>query len=599
MKENRKKILVYFIYTLIVFFIFGFLTWLGRYDIFRQFITKIENSSFDLRQAIISKYKTPNKDIVIIDVDDASYEYIMDKVGTWPISRLAWANTVNAIEYVNPKFIIFDMLFLKPNLYDVQSDNAFAYSVAQFNNVYLSMNFDNYSDTVRKSVDLNEKFRLNVAGGALADNEYISFANVRTIMPQLMNVTKNVGSINITRDDDGVIRNVTPVFRYKNNYYPNLTLLVGLRYLQDDSVLIKNNTIVLDNSHIIPLDKTKRAILNWYHKEENNQYIYKHVPFWQVVNAMLTSDLKFLKDNFSDKIIYIGTTATSLNDIKTTPVDTNMAGVEIHATFLNNIIDNNFIKRASSKVDFIVSIILSLIVGYFVLKTTSVVKSFIILVAMLLLYLLVATYSMHLFNIWISIVIPVLSIIMTFIFVYSEKYLLKARDYEQTYKLAVTDGLTQLYNHRYFQEQMIIQVDNFKRYGNKFSLILIDIDFFKKFNDTYGHQSGDAVLKQVANILKKNVRTSDIACRYGGEEMSIILTNTAKKEAVVTANKICIAVRSHKFEVANGNKVNVTISVGVSTVNVDGNTPQEMIEYADKCLYKAKESGRNQVVYKV
>ena len=154
---------------------------------------------------------------------------------------------------------------------------------------------------------------------------------------------------------------------------------------------------------------------------------------------------------------------------------------------------------------------------------------------------------------------------------------MKSKDYEQTYKLAVTDGLTQLYNHRYFQEQMINNVNNYKRYGNKFSLILIDIDFFKKFNDTYGHQSGDCVLKQVAQILKKNSRTSDIVCRYGGEEMAIILTNTNKEEAVITANKVCLAVRNNKFTLANNEKVNVTISVGVATVGDNGEKPQEMI----------------------
>jgi diguanylate cyclase (GGDEF)-like protein len=276
-----------------------------------------------------------------------------------------------------------------------------------------------------------------------------------------------------------------------------------------------------------------------------------------------------------------------------------MAGVDIHATFLNNILDNNFIKQVSGKINFLIAVILSLIVGYYVLKTSSVVKSFIILSAIIITHLFIATFVMQFFHLWISVVIPLISITITFIFVYCEKYLLKVRDYEQTYKLAVEDGLTKLYNHRYFQEQMIANLNNYKRYGSVFSLILIDIDFFKKFNDTYGHQSGDAVLKQVANILKRNVRTSDIACRYGGEEMSIILTNTSKEDAVITANKICNAVRSNKFEVATGDMVSVTISVGVSASNENTKTPQEIIEYADKCLYKAKNSGRNQVVYEV
>ena len=144
---------------------------------------------------------------------------------------------------------------------------------------------------------------------------------------------------------------------------------------------------------------------------------------------------------------------------------------------------------------------------------------------------------------------------------------------------------------------MINNTNAYNRYGVQFSLILIDIDFFKKFNDTYGHQSGDCVLKQVAQILKKNSRTSDVACRYGGEEMAIILTNTPKEDAITTANKVCLAVRNNKFTLANGEKVNVTISVGVATVGENGKKPQEMIEYADKCLYIAKENGRNQVVH--
>ena len=599
MNNKNKKLLTYAIYALSIFFIFTVFIWLGHYNIFRQFLTKVENSSFDLRQAIVSKYNKPNKDIVIIAIDDASYEYIMDKIGVWPISRQAWANTVMALENINPKYIVFDLLFLKPNLYDVNADNAFIASVGQFSNIYLSMNFDNYSEIVRTPPLIDKKYSLNVSQGALLDNEYITYSNARTVMPQLAAVTKNIGSISITRDNDGVIRSVTPVFKYRRNYYPNMTMLVGMNALNVDNIKIKNNTIVLDKKHKIPLDKTKRALLNWYSRDKGEHFVYKHIPFWEVVNAMLNNNIAFLEENFADKIIYIGTTATSLNDIKTTPIDSNMAGVDIHATFLNNILDNNFIKQVSGKINFIIAVILSLIVGYYVLKTSSVIKSFIILSAIIVAYLFIATFVMQVFNLWISVVIPLISITITFIFVYCEKYLLKVRDYEQTYKLAVEDGLTKLYNHRYFQEQMIANLNNYKRYGSVFSLILIDIDFFKKFNDTYGHQSGDAVLKQVANILKRNVRTSDIACRYGGEEMSIILTNTSKEDAVITANKICNAVRSNKFEVATGDMVSVTISVGVSASNENTKTPQEIIEYADKCLYKAKNSGRNQVVYEV
>ena len=315
--------------------------------------------------------------------------------------------------------------------------------------------------------------------------------------------------------------------------------------------------------------------------------------------AQKKRDINYFKQNFQDKIVYIGSTATSLADIKSSPVSSQISGVDLHATFLNNILDNNFIKKSPLKIDFLVAVFLSFIVGYYVLTNESIVKSFMALFLILIFYGIYAVVAMILFDLWVSVVFPYLTVVSTFVLIYCEKYLLKSKDYEQTYKLAVTDGLTKLYNHRYFQEQMAMNASNFRRYGAVFSLIMTDIDFFKKFNDKYGHQSGDLVLKQVAQILRNASRSTDLACRYGGEEMTIILNNTNKKEAVIAAQKICKTVSETPFVLANGKKVNVTISVGVATIGVNGLRPKDLIEYADKCLYKAKENGRNQVVYKV
>ena len=151
MIEKYKKVLTYVVYTLIVVGIFTLLAWLGRFDSFRNFMEKIELSSFDLRQSIVSKYKKPNKDIVIIAIDDATYEYIMDKYGSWPISRGIWADTINFVELAKPKNIIFDLLFIKSNLNDIKADSEFIKSVKDNDNIYLSMNFDNYNDKIRRS----------------------------------------------------------------------------------------------------------------------------------------------------------------------------------------------------------------------------------------------------------------------------------------------------------------------------------------------------------------------------------------------------------------------------------------------------------------
>ncbi|MBQ4122764.1 GGDEF domain-containing protein, partial [bacterium] len=161
--------------------------------------------------------------------------------------------------------------------------------------------------------------------------------------------------------------------------------------------------------------------------------------------------------------------------------------------------------------------------------------------------------------------------------------------------LATTDGLTELYNHRFFQEQMKTMIAEAKKEDTNFSLVLLDIDFFKKFNDTYGHQAGDAVLKHVARTLKMCVRKDDYVCRYGGEEMTILLNNIPEEIALKTAEKICAAIAEKKYKLSPELEVNVTISLGVATYPENGKTAEELIEYADKCLYNAKENGRNQV----
>ncbi|MCD7879789.1 MAG: GGDEF domain-containing protein, partial [Candidatus Gastranaerophilales bacterium] len=199
------------------------------------------------------------------------------------------------------------------------------------------------------------------------------------------------------------------------------------------------------------------------------------------------------------------------------------------------------------------------------------------------------------YNIWVWVSVPIFFTMFIFICSFIIKYFIKSRDFEYTYKLATTDGLTELYNHRFFQEQIRVKIKQSEKLKNNFSLILIDIDFFKKFNDKYGHQAGDAVLKHVAATLKKSVRAEDFVCRYGGEEMTIILNNTPKETGVSIAKKICETIASRKYPLTPDLEVNITISLGVSTYPENGKTPAELIEYADKCLYKAKENGRNQV----
>jgi len=156
--------------------------------------------------------------------------------------------------------------------------------------------------------------------------------------------------------------------------------------------------------------------------------------------------------------------------------------------------------------------------------------------------------------------------------------------------LAVTDGLTGLHNHRAFQDYLEEQFQTAMRNKQPLALILMDVDHFKQYNDTYGHQAGDEVLRQVAQILSAHVREGDFVARYGGEEFVVVLPRTDLESAVAVAERLRRAVESAKWQLRP-----VTGSFGVAAIRPDMETRQELIEAADQALYQAKTNGRNRV----
>ncbi|MHB2020108.1 MAG: sensor domain-containing diguanylate cyclase, partial [Candidatus Xenobia bacterium] len=167
----------------------------------------------------------------------------------------------------------------------------------------------------------------------------------------------------------------------------------------------------------------------------------------------------------------------------------------------------------------------------------------------------------------------------------------KALMWEKTKEQAITDGVTSLYTHRYFQERLIEEVKWSERVRKPLSLIMVDTDHFKKFNDTLGHPQGDALLREIATLLKDSCRDSDLVCRYGGDEFSMILKETDKEGARKIAERIREA-----FELRLGrHKVKVTSSIGVACFPVDATTKADLVKAADAALYESKHNGRNQV----
>ncbi len=173
--------------------------------------------------------------------------------------------------------------------------------------------------------------------------------------------------------------------------------------------------------------------------------------------------------------------------------------------------------------------------------------------------------------------------------------ILNAKLHSEIERLALTDGLTGLFNHRHFQEKLSQEFNRLERFPEPLSLLIIDIDYFKKVNDIYGHQTGDQVLKKVANIIKKTIRNIDVPARYGGEEFAVILLGTNEKGGMKIAERLRKAVMNSKFY-ANDKEFSITISIGLSSYTKDIRNKEELIERADKALYQAKNLGRNRCI---
>jgi diguanylate cyclase (GGDEF)-like protein len=160
--------------------------------------------------------------------------------------------------------------------------------------------------------------------------------------------------------------------------------------------------------------------------------------------------------------------------------------------------------------------------------------------------------------------------------------------------LAITDGLTKLYNSRYFYKQLDSEVDRSKRYNHPLSLLFLDIDHFKHYNDTYGHLEGDKVLARIGKAIKSCLRKMDTAYRYGGEEFTVILPETSRGEVMTVAKRIKDAMENEKFSPRSGKSISITISIG-ATEYCHGERISTFVQRADKAMYLSKQRGRNQI----
>lgn len=167
-----------------------------------------------------------------------------------------------------------------------------------------------------------------------------------------------------------------------------------------------------------------------------------------------------------------------------------------------------------------------------------------------------------------------------------------------TQALAITDSLSGMYTHGYFQEHLGNEITRSKYANQPVSIVILDVDFFKKVNDSYGHPQGDAILRQLGGVIRRALRPTDVICRYGGDEFTVTMTNTNRIGAVMLAERVRQAVEEYEFVLGN-QIVHITVSGGVAAFPEDAETKKELVDKADKALYESKRKGRNKVSYGV
>lgn len=317
------------------------------------------------------------------------------------------------------------------------------------------------------------------------------------------------------------------------------------------------------------------------------------------MSDVLAGELK--PEKVKGRIVFVGATAVSLNDWFATPVGGDqVAGVYIHAHLASQLMDvalegKSFLQTVPDVVEWLwtgVWIALSMLVSRSVLYSGSLksevsVWQMIVRMAVVNVSLVATGFTLFLCGWWLPLVLPMAAMSTTMMLGMGYRN-------QQLQDLAAYDELTQVSNRRYFDERLAEALKGYQR----LSLILCDVDYFKAYNDRYGHPAGDRCLQQVAKALQLAVRDTDLVARYGGEEFVVVLPNTDEALAANIADRIQIHIRQMEI-LHEGSQVSewVTLSCGVATVSKDQSlTPLQLVEYADQALYEAKQSGRNRTM---
>jgi len=521
--------------------------------------------------------ETKERRIVIVTINESD----IDQLGQWPISDEILSQLIIKISQQKPRAIGLDL----------------------YRDLPVKPGTDNLTEVLRSTP--------NLIGVEKAIGEQVKPSPILEEQGQ-------IALADLVIDQDQIVRRGLLSIQLEDNHIKlGLATRLALMYLAAEGVELEaiDDTAkrALGKAVLVPFQGNDggymradaggfQILLNFRGTESS----FQQVSIFDVLNGNVNTNL------MRDRLVMIGSTAQSLNDYFAIPFRNNndnsqhLPGVLIHANLTSQIISSALDGRKSIKVVnesgewlwIFTWTGLGSMIGFFASKNSSLDNQNLSLVKFMSvglmlpgIILLGTGYLLFLSGWWLPVITPFCSVILA---------ILALSNYQQQNekKLAFIDSLTQIPNRRFFDQFLAEHWLKSQKKHQSLCVILCDVDFFKKYNDTYGHQAGDSCLYKVAKAINKSVRTQDLAARYGGEEFAVILPNTTPEMAMVIAQKICDRLRTLQIP-HNSSQASKFVSISCGIASTSGHSvssPEYLVAHADQALYLAKEQGRDRYI---
>lgn len=557
-----------FIYLLVTG-VFIFLCWTQKLDRFENIV--LDN---------LIKYASPHRAHPSIVLFKISRETLAE-IGSWPWPRRYHAVMARLLDDWKAAAILFDFTLENQTL--PQDDLDLEQVLARINTpLYLPVDLRPQKE---------RKFWIHGMPVVLdKDEEKLSWAHS---LPEFERNAKAIGHRKLVSDADGILRRFDLFLSDGNKSYPFVALPVAYNFLNKPMPPAQEWGRLADSRGKVMIPWTCRWDEGFAHYNYAD-LIHSFYAIQKGAAPMITPK------EIAGKICIVGLVSEGDANFKTTPFDVSYPALGVYAHVINSVLTGNWIRPAPLWVNCLCLFGIGLLTAFFFLalrRTPSLLAGLLLGIGWLL-FCFVAFLKWHL---WFTMVYPALMILSLFALSAVYVQITATSEKSRLFHLATRDGLTDLYVIRHFRLIMnqIVREANIRK--EPLSVVLFDIDNFKKINDTYGHPAGDMVLKKIAVILQTYIRNRrpfreiDFAARYGGEEFIVMFRKASLKSAAqVAAERIRKKVESEKFE-WEGNLIPVTISLGVASLHAGENIPDPMVHRADAALYEAKKAGKNRV----